>query len=260
MSAKAAVQIAYKQGLKVHGLYVVGSRTIVEGDQNDESELGRDSNSMNTGDLLFRFKSRGNEVLDWMEELCSIWDADVTTDILYGDIPEMILEEARQTGFLALGRRGHIHHNNEFALGENFLSIVTHLPVPMLIGGEQMTNFRRLWILFTAERESSKQIKWAKSFQDTFSSDILVSTYKENEMITDIASTALENLKKDNPVGYIQMLRPIRKVNDIAPIVQDQKVDLIIVERYLQNSLDSFIDRNPLYDMLTSSEVMVFAV
>ncbi len=260
MSARAAVQFAKKQCLNIHGLYVVGSRTILEGDHNYKTELSLGTKILTSDELLKQFKSQGDEALDWLEELCIMWGVPVTTDILFGGIPEMILEEARKIGFLALGRRGHIHHTNVYALGENFQNIITHLHVPTLIGGDLMTDFKRIFMIISDHDTASQLTYWGIKFQSAFSSDILVSSFYNEETHSDQMSSALEELTKEGKVSYDQVEGKIQSGSDIVVAARDHQADLILMAGYRRIALGLWVDKHPLEDVLLNCETMVLAV
>jgi nucleotide-binding universal stress UspA family protein len=259
-AAQAAILFAQKKQVKIHGLYVVGSRMVLEDGIAIKNELSGQPESTMTSQLVDQFESQGDEVLNWLEQQCLTSGVQVTTDIFFGGIPEMILEAAEHALFLALGRRGLAHHDDTSIFGDHFRSIISHQKGPILIGGEDTTELRRIWIILYSEEESSKLISWGKSFQKAFCCDILISTYHGNETLINIASTALEQFEQNNPVGYKQIIDPVQSGAEIAVALSYFNVDLVIVERYQRNTLGLFNDKHPLNDVLRSSEVMVLAV
>jgi nucleotide-binding universal stress UspA family protein len=259
-SAKAAIQLAKRQNLQVSGLYVVGSEMVMEDGVAIKSELNEETESIMTSNLVDQFKSQGDEALNWLEQQCLLSGVQVTSEILFGGITEMIIERSKHAKLLALGRRGYVHDSESSSLGKNFRTIISHQYVPILIGGEMMTNFRRLWIILTDWDESKKLIDWGESLQKLFSSDVLISIYKGNETLSSKAQSAFEQFKRSNLIGYTLVIGPITSRTEIAEAAKDYKVDLIIMEGYRRNILGLRPEKHPLNDVLHNSEVMVLAV
>jgi nucleotide-binding universal stress UspA family protein len=260
ISARAAVQIARNHNLNIHGLYVVGARTIFEGNRNYRTELNLDSNSVTSDDLINQFKSQGDEALDWLEVLCSTWGVPVTTDILFGGIPEMILEEARQTEFLALGRRGHIHHDNVYTLGDNFRNIVTHLHIPILIGGNVLTDFKRFYIILSDHNSSDNLLYWGTQLQNSFASDILISIFQEDKVQSDKLHITLEQLKSNAALTFSEVGNRIQSGSDIVVAAREHDADLILMDGYRRKGLGLWVEKHLLDDVLLNSEIMVLVV
>jgi nucleotide-binding universal stress UspA family protein len=259
MSARAAVQIAKKMSLNIRGLYVVGARTILEGDHNYKTELNINTEPT-IDELMKQFKSQATEALDWLEELCFSWGVPVTTDVFFGGIPEMILDDARRNNFLAIGRRGHVHHDNVYALGENFRNIATHLHVPILIGGDLPTSFKRLYLIFSDHINTQNLIYWGNQFHVAFSSNILVSIYGNNETHIDIPPLVIEQLSKEARFSYEQVEGKIQSGSDIVVAARDHQVDMILMEGYRRIALGLWVEKHPLEEVLLNCETMVLAV
>ncbi len=259
-AAKAAILFAQKQHSKICGLYVVGSRLVMEDGVAVKTELPNQTGSDQAGHLIDQFKSQGDEVLDWLEQQCYSSGVLVTTEICFGGIPKMILEGAEKSLFLAMGRRGRAHRNGPASLGDNFERIISHQNVPILIGGREKISFKRIWIILSTSEGTTKLVSWGKLFQNAFSSDILISPYNGDEALTNLASTALIEFRQGNLAGYKQLYSPVNTGGEIVEALKTNIVDLIIMEGYQRNTLSILIDKQPLNDILQDSEVMVFAV
>ncbi len=260
MVTRAAIQIAKKMNLNIRGLYVVGARAILEGDHNYKTELNLSSNSASLDNRMTQFKFQGNEALDWLEAQCLMWGVPVTTDVLFGGIPEMILEGARRDNFLAIGRRGHVHHNNVYTLGENFRNIVTHLHVPILIGGDLLSSFKRLYMVISDHNNAHHLIDWGTQFHNAFSSDILVSLFGDNEIHSDHPPLALEQLTNQATFPFSHVEGKIQSGSDIVLAARDHQADLILIEGYRRIALGLWVEKQPLDDVLLNCETMVLAV
>ena len=259
-SARAAVKIAQKMVLSIHGLFIVGARSILEGDHQFQAELNIEAKSATTDELMNDFKAQGNQVLDWLERLCFESGVPVETDMLFGGIPEMILQEARHYGFLAIGRRGHVHDNAPARLGEHFLSIVHHLHEPILIGGAEATDFRRIYLVLTEQNEAKKLIRWAELLQHAFSSKILLSIYQGNQANVDQPMWAYELTEKSDLVDYQWLTDATHSGAEIMHSAAEHEVDVILMEGYRRIALGLWLEKHPIDDVLTNSEITALVV
>ena len=131
---------------------------------------------------------------------------------------------------MALGRRGRTHLNTPYELGENFRHIASHSHIPILIGGEEKTNFHRFLIVLDGNVDTKNILTWASLLQKAFSSEVLVATYQENETHPDQVSMILGQLNRSTLVEYRQVSGPIHSGSDIVIAAEDHHVDLIIME------------------------------
>jgi nucleotide-binding universal stress UspA family protein len=258
-SAQAAVQIAHKQNLNIRGLFVVGARSILEGDNDYKAELNL-SDSASPDDLMNDFQNQGNDALDWLEEICKLSNVPVQSDLVFGGIPEMILEEARRDHFLALGRRGHVHLNSTDTLGEHFRSIVSRLHAPILIGGAETTDFSCIYLVLTGEDEARKLLGWGEMLQKAFSCQVLISIYDDSKTHGNFSDSVSDLLNRSNLVNYKILPGPVRSADDIRMAAVDQHVDLILMEGYRRVALGLWLEKHPIDDVLAASEITALVV
>jgi nucleotide-binding universal stress UspA family protein len=259
-SARAAVQIASVKHLSIRGLFVVGARSILEGDHHFQAELDLDQQSVTTDELMNDFKAQGNQVLDWLEQLCFESGVMVETEMLFGGIPEMILQEGKRYRFLAIGRRGHVHDHAPTMLGEHFKYIVHHLHEPILIGGGEITDFRSILLVLTGKDEAVKLVRWAQLLQRAFSSKILLSIYLDGESHPDSPMWAYELTEKSDLVNYQWLTDPAHSGNEILHTAVDHQADLILMEGYRRVALGLWLEKHPIDDVLANSEITALVV
>jgi nucleotide-binding universal stress UspA family protein len=259
-SARAAVKIAQKKDLSIHGLFIVGARPILEGDHHFQAELEIEAKSATSDELMNDFKAQGNQVLDWLERLCFESGVPVETDMLFGGISEMILREARHFRFLAIGRRGHVRNNTPSMLGEHFQLVVPHLHEPILIGGAKTTNFSHIYLILTDRDEAVKILKWAEMLQKAFSSKILLSIHQDGETYPHRQMWAYELTEKSNLVDYQWITDPTHSGSEILHTAVEHEVDLILMEGYRRIALGLWLEKHPIDDVLTNSEITALVV
>jgi nucleotide-binding universal stress UspA family protein len=259
-AAKAAVQIADTQNQKVIGLYIVGERKIMLDDSAYKTELSLDTKPVARSDLVKQFKNQGDIALDWLTSLCASSNVSVTTDIIFGGIPEMVLEKAKLVKIIALGRRGHSHRTISYELGGNFRDIASHAHLPLLIGGEEETNFRRLLIILDTHAATKDILSWVSALQKAFSSEVFVTIYKMKEMQPERIYKILSQLNRTGLVECHQISKPINSGSDIVTTAVDNHVDTIIMPGYRHTFLGIWLEKNPLESVLRNTELLVVAV
>jgi nucleotide-binding universal stress UspA family protein len=259
-AARAAIQIAKKQAIAAFGLYVVGSRIVMNDGAALKSELNGEVESIETDDLVDQFRVQGDEALNWLEELCLEEGVIVSSEILFGGIPEMINERSKHASLLSIGRRGHLHGDDPLTLGENFRAALSHQSIPWLIGGELTTNFRRIWIILMEQGESEPLLSWGRQLQDLFSCDVLISAFQGEERLSEEASAAIEHFTKDSFISSTRVIGPIQSTADIINTLATYRVDLLVMEGFHRNILGRWPEKHPVEDILRKSEVMVLTV
>jgi nucleotide-binding universal stress UspA family protein len=260
VAATAAVRLAKETALNVQGLYVIGTRKIRDGERIVRAEIDGNIDPDNPAEMVEQFKSQGDEALDWLEKLCYKYEVPVTTNILFGGIPEMILEASKTNRLLSIGRRGHVYDKTPRILGENFEYILTHIKIPALIGGNQNTDFKRVYIVISEEESIGMLMNWGEQIQQAFSCQLFTSLYLEDEKDPEKAPKMIQQLNNIKVTGGYQLLGETRSIPDIIKNAQDQNIDLLIMEGYRQFALGLRTEKCPLVDVINYSEVMVLAV
>jgi nucleotide-binding universal stress UspA family protein len=260
VAATAAVRLAKETDMNVQGLYVIGTRKIRDGESIIKAEIDGSLNPDDPADMVEQFKSQGDEALDWLEKLCYKFEVPVTTNILFGGIPEMILEASKSNRLLSIGRRGHVYDNTPRILGENFEYILTHIKVPVLIGGNQNTEFQRVYIVLSEDEDVETLVNWGEQLQRAFSCQLFTSLYLEDEKDSEKASKMIQHLNNIKISGNNQLLNETRSIPDIIKNAEDHHIDLLIMEGYRQFALGLRTEKCPLIDVINYSEVMVLAV
>jgi nucleotide-binding universal stress UspA family protein len=260
VAASAAVRLAKETALNVQGLYVIGTRKIRDGERIIKAEIDGNIIADDPADMVEQFKSQGDEALDWLEKLCYKFEVPVTTNILFGGIPEMILEASKSNRLLSIGRRGHVYDKTPRILGENFEYILTHIKVPVLIGGNRSTDFQRVYIVLSEDEDVETLVNWGEQLQRAFSGQFFTSLYSEDEKDPEKASNMLQQLNNSNIARNNQLLSETRSIPDIIKNAEDHQIDLLIMEGYRQFALGLRTEKCPLVDVINYSEVMVLAV
>ena len=130
-------------------------------------------------ELIARFEQRGEVALKWLEASCREARVPVTTDLLFGGVPELVLQATAEAELVALGRRGHGHPTDQKYLGRNLRAIAQHPQQPMLVAGDERRLIKRLLLVYDPSRRNQRALTWASLFQHMLPSTAVVLVSQE---------------------------------------------------------------------------------
>lgn len=248
-AAGVAIQLARSQNLLIQGLYVVDEALALGTYTNYHAELGSADEPTSRAELIAWLKERGNAALQWLEARCQASDVFVTTDLLVGGVPELVLREAAQVQLLAMGRRGHGHAGDPDHLGRNFRAIAHHARQPILVGGDEQRLVQRLLLAYNGSERAQHALTWASLLQRTLSAEVLVLAVQES---TDASrqwpAEMQSHLAQSDLANYRFLSRRGQPATEIVAVAAENQVDLIVMGRYRHTALlewlvDSTVDR-----------------
>jgi nucleotide-binding universal stress UspA family protein len=164
-AASVAIQLAQTQHLAICGLYVVDERLVMNMYANSSKELGTTTGIASRPELIAGLKQRGEAALKWLEASCREARVPVTTDVLFGGVPELVLQAAARSELIALGRRGNGHSSDVKHLGRNLRAIAQHPPLPIVVGGDGRRPIQRLLLVYDPNRRNQTALYWASLFR-----------------------------------------------------------------------------------------------
>ena len=237
-AANVGIQIAQSQELLVSGIYVVDEALILDTYADYQRELGGIPEVSSRAELTTWFRRQGDGALKWLEGHCQVAQVAVTTDLLFGGVPEMVLREADQAQLLALGRRGHGHEGDSGHLGRNFRAIAHHTSRPMVVGGDEERPVHRLLLAYNGGENAQHALAWTNLLQRTLPSDVLVLSVKENGHTSrNMSSEMVDQLNQGGLSNYRFLSREGQPAGEIVAAAAENDVDLIVMGRYRHSSL-----------------------
>jgi nucleotide-binding universal stress UspA family protein len=244
-AAGIAIQIAQSQNLSIHGLYVVDEALALDTYADYRRELPGNGAPASRAELLTWFEEQGDAALQRLEVLCQAADVPVTSEILAGGVPELVLGTSAQAHLLAIGRRGHGHEGNPQHLGQSFRSVAHHTHLPLIIGGDEERPVRRLVLAYDGSKHARPALTWANLLQRTLPADVTVVAVQENGL--QATSEWLAKARSQLP-GCTCLRRRGQPASEIVAVAEESQADLIIVGRYrhtamLEGVLGSTVDR-----------------
>lgn len=233
-AAGVAVQIAQSRDWPVRGLYVVDEALALNtyADFHDELEGGREPASR--AQLLSWFEAQGEAALRLLESRCQAAGVPVSTEILAGGVPQMVLRESEQASLLAIGRRGHGHEGDAPHLGRTFRSVAHHLHLPMLVGGGEERTVHRLLLAYDGSEYARDALGWAASLQRGLPAEVVVLAVQEEGQRR--ADEWLAEAQAQ--LGECRCLRRQGQLaGEIVQVAREETVDLIIMGRHRHAAL-----------------------
>jgi nucleotide-binding universal stress UspA family protein len=260
MAARTAIQFAKAQKLSIYGIYVIDARLVLRENSSYALELDNINLSFSKQKLIKEFKIHGENVLNWIELYCKESEVNVTTELLFGGLPEIVLESASHHVMLAMGRCGYSNALHPDHLGTNFKEIACHAKVPLLLGGEEYHPIRRSLIVLDRSKLADSVLTWAKQLHKSLSSHIVVHLLEDKDNHHYWVSKVLSKLHKSGIREYELLGGYASSGAEIAQAAINKNVDLIVMPTYKKKIFDIGFARNPFEDVLLQSNLPILAI
>ena len=247
-AADAAIRLARNQNLAIRGLYVVDEVLALDAYANSHAELPLLSRATNgdlreptsRAELMSWFETQGTVALNWLQTACAEAGVPVTTSLLAGGVPEMVIREAAQAQMLALGRRGHRHRDDSKSLGHNFRKIAHQAHLPMLVGGLTTPSLHRLLLAYHGLAHADEALAWTARLQRGLAVEVIVLSVCEDTKSC-LSGISLEEIKARLAQSHLDGCRFLtgqgRPSTAMAAFAAANDVDLIILGRYRHGAL-----------------------
>jgi nucleotide-binding universal stress UspA family protein len=237
-AAGVAIQIARGQEWPVHGLYVVDEALALNTYADFHDELHGGSQPASRAELLSWFEAQGESALGLLEARCRAAGVPVSTEMLAGGVPQMILRESEQAGLLALGRRGHSHEDDAPHLGHTFQNIAHHVHLPMVVGGDEEQTVHRLLLAYDGSDHARDALSWAASLQSVLPAEVVVlAVQEEGQPGVDACLTEAQ----EQLAGCQCLSRQGQAADEIVQAADLEAVDLIVMGRYRHAALREWL-------------------
>jgi nucleotide-binding universal stress UspA family protein len=253
-TAGIAIQIAQSQGLSIHGLYVVDETLALNPYADYRHELESDRAPASRVELLTWFGEQGDVALQLLEARCQAAGVPVTSEILAGGVPEIVLRESEQARLLAVGRRGHGHKGDPHHLGQSFRAIAHHTHLPLIIGGDEERTVRRLLLAYDGSEGARLALSWASLLQDALPAEVMAVAVQENGLQS--TNEWLEEARAQLP-GCRCLHRQGQPASNIVTVAKENQADLIVMGRYRHAALPEWLTNSTVDRVLRGTQLPV---
>ena len=260
-AAYAATQIASVLRWNIHAIYVVDAAQVFEMYSDPSRELNKLNGEISNEHLITLFEEQGTLTLAEIDELCQEMNIPVTTEMIFGGVPETILGVSKQFGLLAIGRRGNHHSQDTHYLGRNFRAIAHHARIPLLIGNEDETPLKHQHILlaYDGSKPSRTALSWTEKLQKMFSDVMAVSVgqnYEKDcawleERQKEIADSTLKHYEFSSEIGEPGKI--------IASVATSQHADLLVMGSYRHSQLREWATHSILNNVMREVTIPILA-
>ena len=233
-AAHVAIQVARSQNLFVYGLYVVDEVLALDTYADYRSELAGNREPESRSELLAWFEVQGDAALHGLEVRCQAAGVPVTTELVAGGVPEMVLRASEQAGLLAIGRRGRGHEADPGYLGQSFRAIAHRIAVPLIAGGGEERTVRRLLVAYDGSKRAHSALHWAATLQRSLKAEVVALAVQEDEVQP--TGEWLEEARVQLP-GCQCLRRAGQPASEIVAAAGETQADLIVLGRYRHAAL-----------------------
>ncbi len=263
-AALAAIKLAHVQGYGIHALYVVDEALALASYADYRQELTFELEEEDDGDPLALLEAQGAFALEEVVGMAEEAGVPYETEMLLGNVEDMILDRANQAFMVAIGRRGNRHADKPQQLGAHFWQVVHKARVPVLAGGEKVPQkVKRMMFVFTGDERSIKALHGVTVLQRDLKAEVVV-IFAANP--TDQQAEAWQNqvlarLSVEDRPYYRFIRRPERRADALVAAAEEEDVDLLVMS-YVHRQLPILEDIRgmPLDKVLKRTQLPVIIV
>ncbi len=151
-TARLAIHLAQIQNWIVYGLFVIDSKFATEIQANHQPGVSGRKDLVTRSDQVFFLEKQGNRALNQLEADCDRAGVPVITELVFGNVSEMIQHRAQKSSLLTIGRHSQEHQQNPGYLGHNLHEILQSIQKPVLIGGSDESTIEKILFVSPDER------------------------------------------------------------------------------------------------------------
>ncbi|MCA9944256.1 MAG: universal stress protein [Anaerolineales bacterium] len=254
VAAELAIQIAKKENLLIFGLHVVDELLVMDAESGWEKELGYQSGKALTADeRVTLLQRRGDAALRWLEARCRTESVPVKTNLMFGGLPDLIINDAHSFRLVALGRHGNGHMQDATYLGRHFRTIVHHTSTPLLIGGEELVPVRRILLAYDGRIPAKHALTWAGLLQRIWQTQLLVLSVAEKETSVHWLKEMDSQLGGHDLENYRFLSRQGDAAVEIVTTAATENADIIIMGGHQHSALREWFTGSTLGEVLHST-------
>jgi nucleotide-binding universal stress UspA family protein len=221
---------------------------------NYHEELAHAGMPQSRAELVDWFKLQGDLALQWLEAHCQDADVPVTTELMFGGMPDLIYRRENQASLLALGRQGRGQADQPATLGHQFRTIAHHNHIPLLVGGNERPYIQHILLVYEPGQHAQTALNWAARLQQSLPAEVTALTLPGNGRDP---TTLQTKLVQSSLIDYRQITGEDRKANTVLSAAADCRADLIVMGGYHHNALITKFLGSPLEQILDETALPV---
>ena len=187
IALEQAIEIAQEENSIIQGLFVADVRLIeapywsaVPPDKaNPEVDPTKMQIALKVGRLV---SERGQEVLAELDERCEKANVPSNTEYVEGVVDRIILDRARHSDLVVMGRRGEGGHWAGPQLGSTFETVIRHSTTPVLAAQAEPRRISRILIAYDGSKSADDAMQVAINFAHKRGDDIVLLTVDDDRL------------------------------------------------------------------------------
>lgn len=266
-SAELSIKFAQHFNALLRGLYVVDEASVLSTFSSQQAELGRPDAPRSRAYLVDWFEKKGAYELEWLTNLCQREGVELSTDLLFGGVPDLIREACEESDLLAMGRRGNSHEGDRHHLGRNFRAIAHNFSKPIIIGGDEIISPSRFLLAYSTSEWEQSDIKslvmqWIVKLQKAFSGEVVVLGIQDSggESHANVIDEMESALDKSEIVDYRLVNKKGEPAEEIIKACHEYQTDLIVTDGHVYTPFVEWLVGSTLDKVLRNSNIPVFLV
>lgn len=233
-AATVAVQLAHGLGWPLTALYVVDEALIFDTYRSPSAEIETAVTALSRAALTQSLEAQGGAVLQEVRAAALAADVPVRAELVFGGLPDLLLQRAADAGLLALGRRGRGNDGNGRGLGRHFTAVAHHTAVPLLVGGDTAPPLRRLLLAYDGSERARRVLVWAAQLQRALHAQLFVLHAHQDE--AESAAAMSQTLHERGLETFDLLWVQGRPSAAIVQQAAEHDVDLILMGSYSHNA------------------------
>jgi nucleotide-binding universal stress UspA family protein len=261
-AACAAIQVAAETKWHLHALYVVDITQVFDPYSDVSPELSELGEEMPFEQKMELFEEQGTLALAEIEGLSQEMGVAITTEMIFGGVPENILKMSKDYDLLAIGHMGNRHAKENKHMGSNFQQIAHHIQIPLLIGNShcKQQKLQRVLLAYDGSLLSHEAFKWAENLQNLFKTIEVLSVERGKEKDHTWVADRHKELEESALAQYEFIRTAGNPGEKIASKALTEQADLILMGAYHHTNILRWARHSTIDTVLRETDLPVLAI
>jgi nucleotide-binding universal stress UspA family protein len=236
-SLDQAIEIAKEENSTIKGLFVTDSRLIeapfLAAIPADDPIPSSDPTLVKlTLEMSRRINERGDQILAHLIERCQQAGVPAQAERAEGVTSQVILDHAKLSDLIVMGRRGEGARWSGPLLGSTFEAVVRHAPVPVLAAQDKIFTINRILIAFDGSDRALDALNIAAHLVADEKRSLVLITVDDDNPAAKEAHEKAESLLNEKGVKVESIFVKGHAAAEIVQASQKENSDLIVLGAY----------------------------